>query len=130
MTGEYITQVLEEIEGKVTKNLCPEFSRTESHILGALSKLYEFLLNVQVRTCSRTVPGTSRNNYLENREPTGDRALSDPYPEVEFSVRQASTWTDSEREETSHTSRVAIPQNSANCNCIISWDNEKKSLLF
>ena len=44
---EYVTQVSEEIEGKVTKNLSQEFSRTESRILGALSKLDEFLLNQQ-----------------------------------------------------------------------------------
>ena len=42
---EYITQVSEEIEGRVTKTLCQELSRTESRILGALSKLNEFLLS-------------------------------------------------------------------------------------
>ena len=73
-----------------------------SRILGALSKLDEFLLNPQVRTCFGTIPGTSRNNNSENREATGDRSLSDPYAEVEFSVRQASTTADSDREETSH----------------------------
>ena len=59
---EYITQVSEEIEGKVIKKLSQKFSRTESRILGALSKLDEFLLNPQVRTCSVALPGTSRNN--------------------------------------------------------------------
>ena len=39
---EYITQVSEEIEGKVTKKLSQEFSRTESRILGALSRLDDF----------------------------------------------------------------------------------------
>ena len=38
---EYITQVSEEIEGRVAKKLSQEFSRTESRILGALSKLHE-----------------------------------------------------------------------------------------
>ena len=42
---EYITQVSEQIEGRVTKKLSQEFSRTESRIMGALSKLDEFLLN-------------------------------------------------------------------------------------
>ena len=42
---EYITQVTEEIESRVTKKLSQEFSRSESRILGALSKLDEFLLN-------------------------------------------------------------------------------------
>ena len=81
MAQEYISQVSEEIEGTVTKKLSKEFSRTESRILGALSKLDEFLLNPQVRTCSVAVPGTSRNNNnSENRETTGDRSLDDPCP--------------------------------------------------
>ena len=44
---EFITQVSEQIKGRVTKKLSQEFSRTESRILGALSKLDEFLLNQQ-----------------------------------------------------------------------------------
>ena len=51
---EYITQVSEQIEGRVTKKLSHEFSRTESRILGALSKLDEFLLNQQITTHSGT----------------------------------------------------------------------------
>ena len=45
LTQEYISQVSEEIEGRVTKKLSKEFSKTESRILGA------FLLNPQVQTC-------------------------------------------------------------------------------
>ena len=52
LTQDYIFQVSEEIEGRVTKKLSKEFNKTESRILGALSKLDEFLLNPQVRTCS------------------------------------------------------------------------------
>ena len=66
LTQDYISQVSEEIEGRVTKKLSKEFSKTESRILGALSKLGELLLNPQVRTCSVAVPGTSRNNNSEN----------------------------------------------------------------
>ena len=44
MTEKYITQVSDEIEGKVTKRLSQKFSWSESCILGALSKLHEFLL--------------------------------------------------------------------------------------
>ena len=54
LTQDYISQVSEEIEGRVTKKLSKEFNKTESRILGALSKLDEFLLNPQVRTCSVT----------------------------------------------------------------------------
>ena len=57
LTQDYISQVSEEIEGRVTKKLSKEFSKTESRILGALSKLDEFLLNPQVQTCSVAVQG-------------------------------------------------------------------------
>ena len=46
---EYITLVSEEIEGRVTKHLSQEFSRTESHILGSLSRLDDFLLNALIQ---------------------------------------------------------------------------------
>ena len=55
---EHTTQVFEEIEGRVIKKLSQEFSRTESRILGAQSKLDEFLLNPQVRTHSGAIPRT------------------------------------------------------------------------
>ena len=80
LTRDYISQVSEEIEGRVTKKLSKEFNKTESRVLGALSKLDEFLLNPQVRTCS-VVQGASRNANSENRETHGDLPLSDPYPE-------------------------------------------------
>ena len=80
LTRDYISQVSEEIEGRVTKKLSKEFNKTESRVLGALSKLDEFLLNPQVRTCS-VVQGASRNANSENRETHGDLPLSHPYPE-------------------------------------------------
>ena len=74
----------EEIEGRVIKKLSKEFSKTESRILGALSKLDKLLVNPQVRTCSVAVPGSSRNNSSENRETTGDRSSDDSYPELGY----------------------------------------------
>ena len=50
--------------------------------MGALSKLDEFLLNPQVRTCSVAVPGLSGNANTENRKALGDRSSNDLYPEV------------------------------------------------
>ena len=85
LTQDYISQVSEEIEGRVSKKLSEEFSRTESRILGALSKLDEFLLNAQVRTSSVAVPGRSRSSNLENQGTNEDRPSDDPGPEVEFS---------------------------------------------
>ena len=70
MTEEYITQVLEKIEGRVTKKRSQEISATESRFLGARPKIDEFLLNPQVWTGSRTVPGTSQNNDFANRKIT------------------------------------------------------------
>ena len=80
LTQDYISQVSEEIEGRVTKRLSKEFNKTESRILGALSKLDEFLLNPQARTCS-VIQGVSRSANPRNREIHGDHSLNDPYPE-------------------------------------------------
>ena len=102
MAQEYIYHVSEEIEGRVTRKLSKEFSRTESRILGALSKLDEFLLNPQIRTCSVAVPGTSRNSGSENREPTGNRSIGHPSPEAVFSTYHSTNLKDPEQEETHH----------------------------
>ena len=79
---DYITQVSEEIEGRVTRKLSQEFSGTESRIFGALSKLDEFLLNSQIRTHSGTVSGTFRNTNVENQATTENDSQSDPRPEA------------------------------------------------
>ena len=79
---EYITQVFEEIESRVTEKLFQEFSRRESRILGALSRLDEFLLNLQIRTHSGTVPGTFRNTNVENQGTIEDDSQSHPNPEA------------------------------------------------
>ena len=104
LTQDYISQVSEEIEGRVTKKLSKEFSETESRILGALSKLDELLLNPQVRTCSVAVPGTSRNNNSENRETTGDRSSDDLCPEVGFFSHHSGQYTDPQTENHPHNS--------------------------
>ena len=79
LTQDFFSQVSEEIEGRVTKKLSKEFNKTESRILGALSKLDEFLLNPQVRTCS-VIQGASRNANLENRETQGIAPQTIPIP--------------------------------------------------
>ena len=102
VTQDYISQVFEEIEGRVTKKLSKKFSMTESRILSALSKLDEFLLNPQVRTCSVAVPGTTWNSNSENRETTGDRSSDGPCPEVIFSSHQSGDLNNAEVEEYPH----------------------------
>ena len=77
LTQDYISQVSEEIEGRVTKKLSKEFNKTKSRLLGALSKLDELFLNPQERTCS-VVQGASRNANSEKREIHGDRSSNDP----------------------------------------------------
>ena len=101
-TQDYISQVSEEIEGRVTKNFPKEISRIESRILGALSKLDEFLLNPQVRTCSVAVPGTSRNNNSENRETTEDRSSDDPCPVVGYWSRHSGRMNSPEADNYPH----------------------------
>ena len=93
LAQDYISQVSEEIEGRVTKKLSKEFSRTESRILGALSELDEFLLNPQVRTCFVAVLGTSRNNNSENRETTRDRSSAIPAPKWGTLLTTLVSWT-------------------------------------
>ena len=110
MAQEHISQVSEEIEGRVTKKLSKDFKRTESRILGALSKLDEVLLNPQIRTCSVAVPGTSRNSDSGNQEPTGDRSLNDPFRKVMCSFHRSGNLNSSKMEECphSHPSRTRI----------------------
>ena len=86
--AEYISQLFEVIEGRVTKKLSQEFSRTESCILGALSELDEFLLNPQIRTHYRTVRGTFRSTNVENQGTNEDDSQSDPQPEACIFRRQ------------------------------------------
>ena len=102
LTQDNISQVSEKIEGRVTKKLPKEFSRTESRILGTLSKLDAVLLNPQVRTCSVAVPGTSRNNNSENRETTGYRSSDDPCPEARYFSRHSGQINSPEAESDPH----------------------------
>ena len=103
LTQDYISQVSEEIEGRVTKKLSKEFNKTETRILGALSKLDELLLNPQVRNCSVAAHGTSRNSNLENRETHGDHSSNDPYPEGGYFPHQSGRLNSSEADMVTET---------------------------
>ena len=76
---EYITQVSQKIEGKVTKKLSQEFSRTENRKLGALARLDDFLMNPLLQGHSGTTPETSRNVYSINQGTNEDDSQSDPH---------------------------------------------------
>ena len=82
---DYITQVSEEIEGKVTKKLSQDFSRTESRISGALSCLDDFLLSPSNQGHSGNAPAKSRNTLRTSQGTNEDDSQSDPHPEAGFS---------------------------------------------
>ena len=79
---DYITQVSEEIEGRVTKKLSQEFSRTENPILGALARLDDYLMNPLLQGHSGTTPETSRNLFSKNQGTNEDDSQSNPHPEA------------------------------------------------
>ena len=79
---DYITQVPKEIEGRVTKKLSQEFSRTENRILGALARLDDFLTNPLIQGHSGTAPETSRNLFITSQGTNEDDSQSNPHPEA------------------------------------------------
>ena len=79
---DYITQVPEEIEGRVIKKLSQEFNKTENRILGALSHLDDFLMNPLIQGHSGTTPDMSRNVFSTNQGTNEEDSESDPHPEA------------------------------------------------
>ena len=79
---DYITQVSEEIEGRVTKRLSKEFSRTGNRILGALARLDDFLMNPLLPGGSGTTPEPTRNASGINQGTNEDDSQNDPHPEA------------------------------------------------
>ena len=79
---DYITQFSEEIEGKVTKKLSKEFSRTENRILGALARLDNLLMNPPLQGHSWTIPEPSRNALSKSQGTNEDGSQNDPHPEA------------------------------------------------
>ena len=79
---DYITQLAEEIEGRVTKRLSQEFSRTENHILGALARLDDFLMDPLIQGHSGTAPETSWNAFSTSQVTVEHDSQIDPHPEA------------------------------------------------
>ena len=79
---DYITQVSEEIEGRVTKKLSQEFSRTENRILVALARFDDFLMNPLIQGHSGTALETSRNAFSTSQGTNEGDSQSDLHPEV------------------------------------------------
>ena len=78
----YITQISEEIEGRVTKRFSKEFSRTENRILGALARLDDFRMNPLLQGHSGSTPEPSRNTLSISQGTNEDDSQNDPHPEA------------------------------------------------
>ena len=100
---DYITQVSEEIEGRVTKRLSKEFSRTENRVLGALARLDDFLMNPLLPGGSGTTPEPTRNASGINQGTNEDYSQNDPHPEASLFHGQREQNSGTEREyDTTH----------------------------
>ena len=95
---DYITQVSEEIEGRVTKRLSKEFSRTEKRILGALARLDDFLMNPLLPGGSGTTPEPTRNVSALNQGTNEDDSQNDPHPEASLFHGQREQNSGTERD--------------------------------
>ena len=82
---DYISQVSEEIEGRVTKKQSKEFIWTESRILGVFSRLDEFSLNPLIQGHSGSAPETSRKALATYQGTNEDNSQSDHHPEASVS---------------------------------------------
>ena len=79
---DYITQFSEEFEGRVTKRLSKELSRTENRILGALARLDNFLMNPLLQGRSGATPEASRTPLSTSQGANEDDSQNDPHPEA------------------------------------------------
>ena len=99
---DYITQVSEEIEGRVTKRLSKEFSRTENRILGAPARLDDFLMNPLLPGGSRTTPEPTQNALGNNQGTNEDNSQNDPHPEAGLFHSQSTPNAGPEDDHDSH----------------------------
>ena len=81
---DYITQFSEEFEGRVTKRLSKEFSRTENRILGALARLDNFLMNPLLQCRSGATSEASRTPLSTSQGANEDDSQNDPHPEADL----------------------------------------------
>ena len=105
---DYITQVSEEIEGRVTKRLSKEFSRTENRILGALARLDDFLMNPLLPGGSGTTPEPTRNASGINQGTNEDDSQNDPHPEASLFHGQREQNSSTERDYDSNVSQTSF----------------------
>ena len=99
---DYITQVSEEMEGRVTKRLSKEFSREENRILGALARLDNFLMNPLLQGRSGSTPEASRNPLSTSQGTNEDDSQNDPHPEAGLFHSQITQNCGPEEDHDSH----------------------------
>ena len=85
---DYLTQVSEEIEGRVTRRLSKEFSRTENRIIGALARLDDFLMNPLIQGHSGNAPETYGSAFHTSQGTNEDVSQSDSHPEAGIFKKQ------------------------------------------
>ena len=78
----YITQFCKEIEGRVTRKFSQEISKTKNRILGALSRLDDFLLNPLNQGHSGSTQDTSEYRNGRTQGTSEDASQSDLHPET------------------------------------------------
>ena len=93
---DYNTQVSEEFQGRVTKKLSQEFSKTENRMMGAPAQLDHFLMNPLFQDHTGTAPKTSRNAFGKKQGTNEDDSESDPHPEAGFLCSQTAKNSDRE----------------------------------
>ena len=79
---DYTSHISEEIEGRVTKKLSHEFSRTGNRILGAIARVDDFLMNPLLQGHSGTTPETSRNALTTSQGTNEDNSQKDIHPKA------------------------------------------------
>ena len=88
---EYINQVSEKIEGRITKKLSQEFSKNKNCNLGSLFRLDDFLMNPLIQGHSGTAPETSRITYGTEKGTNEADCQSDLHPESSL-LQSQTTW--------------------------------------
>ena len=118
-----ILQVSEKIEGRVTKKLSQEFSRTENRILGTLARLDDFLMKPLLQGHTGTAPETSRNALSTSQGTNEDDSQSDPHPETGSFHNQ---MTENSGREDGHDMVTGVHEEATYCSPRTSSGKQKK----
>ena len=124
---DYIIQVSEKIEGRVTKKLFQKFNKKENCKLGALSRLDDFLMNLLVQCYSKITPETSRYAYGANQGTSENETQSEHHPEAGLLRSQT---TDNFGTEDDHDMPTGVHEEMICCSTKNSFGEEEKEKLY